>query len=47
MDLGILVETIVHHLLIWEMTSLGYLDGFPMISKLLYVMHTRHDLQWL
>ena len=39
MDLGNLVETILHHLLIRWMTSFGHLDGFPMVSALVYVMH--------
>ena len=40
MDLGYLVETLVHHLLIEGMACLGYQDGFPMVSVLVYVMHT-------
>ena len=47
MDLGNLVETIVHHLLIWGMTCLGQRDGFPIVSALVYVMHTIQDLQWI
>ena len=44
MDLGNLVETIVHHLLIGRMTCLGRRDEFPMVSVLVYVMHTEQDL---
>ena len=40
MDLGNLVEIVVHHLLIEGMTYLGHQDGFPMVSALVYVMHT-------
>ena len=28
------LEAVVHHLLIWGMTSLGYWDEFPMVSAL-------------
>ena len=45
MDLGNLVETIVHYLLIRGMTCLSRHDGFPMVSTLVYVMHTGQDLQ--
>ena len=34
MGLGNPLETIVHHLQIEGMTSLGYWDGFPMVSTL-------------
>ena len=44
MDLGSLVETIVHQLLIREMTYLGRQDRFPMVSALVYVMHNGKDL---
>ena len=44
MDLGNLVETMVHHLLIGRMTCLGRQDEFPMVSVLVYVMHTGQDL---
>ena len=44
MNLGNLVDTVVHHLLIEGMTYLGRQDGFPMVSVLVYVMHTGHDL---
>ena len=44
MDLGNLVETIVHHLLIGGITYLSRRDGIPM-SVLIYVMHTGQDLQ--
>ena len=43
MDLGNLVETIVF--LIRGMTCLGRQDGFPIVSALVYVMHTRKE-QW-
>ena len=33
------VETIVHHLIIGEMTYLGRQDEFPMVSALRYAMH--------
>ena len=45
MDLGNLVETLVHHLLIGGVTCLGHLDGFPMVSALVYVMNIRQGLQ--
>ena len=45
MDLGNLVETVVHHLLIGGMAYLGYRDGFPMVSALVYVMHIGQDLR--
>ena len=45
MDLGNSIETIVHHLLIGEITCLGHQDGFPMMSALVYVMHTGLDLR--
>ena len=44
MDLGNLVETIVHHLLIRGMTYLGHWDRFPMVSALVYMMHPKLDL---
>ena len=34
MVLGNPLKVIVHHLLIGGMTSLGYRDGFPMVSAL-------------
>ena len=34
MGLGNPLEVVVHHLLIGRMTSLGYRDGFPMVSAL-------------
>ena len=41
MDLGKLVETVVHHLLIiGGMVYLGHQDEFPIASALMYVMHT-------
>ena len=43
--LGNPLKTVVHHLLIGGMASFGYWDGFPMVSVLVYVMHTRQDLQ--
>ena len=39
MDLGNLVEIVVHYLLIGGMTYLGRQDRFPMVSALVYVMH--------
>ena len=33
-----------YHLLIGGMTSLNYQDEFPMVSALMYVMHTGQDL---
>ena len=45
MDLGNLVETVVHHFLIGGMTCLGHQDGFLMLSVLVYVMHIAQDLQ--
>ena len=45
MDLGNLIETVVHHLLIGGITCLGRRDEFPMVSVLMYVMHTGYDLR--
>ena len=39
MDLGNLVETIVHQLIIEGMTYLGRRDEFLRVSTLVYVMH--------
>ena len=47
MDLRNLVETVVYHLQIGGMTYLGHRDGFPIMSALVYVMHTRQNLQWI
>ena len=44
MDLGNLVENIVHYLLIEGMACLCHQDGFPMVSILVYVMHIGQDL---
>ena len=44
MDFGYSLETIMHHLLIRDMTCLGYRDEFPMVSVLIHVMHTGYDL---
>ena len=44
MDLGKPIETAVHHLPIGGMTCLDCQDGFPMVSVLMYMMHTGHDL---
>ena len=44
MDLGNLVETVVHHLLIGGMTCFVRWDEFPMVSAVVYVMHTRYYL---
>ena len=43
MDLGNLIETVVHHL-IGGMTYLSCRDEFFMVNTLVYVMHTGHDL---
>ena len=40
MDLGNLVEIIVYYLLIGGITCLDHQDEFPMVSALVYVMHT-------
>ena len=40
MDLGNPVDIVVYYLLIEGMTYLGHQDGFPMVSVLMYVMHT-------
>ena len=45
MDLGNLVEDVVHYLLIRGMACLGHQDGFPILSALMYVMHIGQDLQ--
>ena len=45
MDLGNPIKIVVHYLLIEGMTCLGRRDGFPMVSALVYVMHTGQDLQ--
>ena len=45
MDLGNLIETVVHYFLIGEMVCLDYQDEFPMMSALMYVMYTRQDLR--
>ena len=45
MDLGNSVQIVVHHLLIGGMGCLGHLDGFPMVSVLVYVMHIGQDLR--
>ena len=44
MDLDNSVETIMHYLLIEEMTCLNRWDGFSMVSVLVYVVHIRQDL---
>ena len=36
-----MVEIVVHHLLIRETDYLGSQDKFPMVSTLVYMMHTR------
>ena len=38
-DLGNLVEILVHH-----MACLGHWDYFPIVSALVYIMHTRYKL---
>ena len=45
MDLGNLVETIVHYILIEGMVCLSHQDGLPMVSVLVYVMHTGQELR--
>ena len=47
MDLGNLVETIVHYLLIGGMPYLGRWDEFPMVSALMYVMLIAYDIWWI
>ena len=44
MDLANLVEIVVHHLLFEGMDYLGRQDGFPIVSTLVYVIHTGQDL---
>ena len=44
MDLGNLVETVVHYPLIRGMACLGRWNGFLMVSALVSMMHTRQDL---
>ena len=38
MGLGNLVKVVVHHLQIEGMVGLGYWDGFPMVSALVYMV---------
>ena len=45
MVLGNLIET--NHLLIEKMAYLDFWDEFPIISALVYMMHTRHDVWWI
>ena len=51
MDLGNPLEIIVHHLLIEGMASLGYRDGFPIVSTLVCIvtlwigLTVSHDLR--
>ena len=50
MDLGNLLEVVVHHLLIGGMTGLSYQDAFPMVSALVCITHwirlmVSHDLK--
>ena len=47
MDLGNPVEVLVHYLLIEGMTCLSCHDRFPIVSALVYVMHTKQDLRWI
>ena len=44
MDLDNLVEIVMHHLLIGGIIYLDCQDEFVMVSALVYVMYTRHDL---
>ena len=41
MNLGNLVDIVVHQLLIEVVAYLGLWDEFPMVSALVYEMHTR------
>ena len=45
MNLGYPYETIVHYLLIGEITCLGCHDGFPMVSVLVHVIRIGKDIQ--
>ena len=51
MGLGNPLDVVVHHLLIRGMTSLGYQDGFPMVSALVRMVKNwigpivSHDLR--
>ena len=47
MDLGNSIEIVVHHLPIGRMACLGHWDQFPMVSALVYVMHTKQGLRWI
>ena len=38
-------KTVVHYLLIREITYLGRRDGFPMISTPMYTIYTRCNLR--
>ena len=44
MDLSNPIKTIVYYLLIGGMTCLSHYDKFPMVSVLVYVIHTGQDL---
>ena len=44
MDFGNSIEVVVYYLLIRGITCLGRQDGLPMVSTLVYVMHTIQDL---
>ena len=44
MDLGNIVEIIMHDLLIGGMTFFDDRDGFSMVSALVYMMHIGQDL---
>ena len=45
MNLDNLVKIIVYHLLIKWMIYLYFWDQFLMMSALVYMMHTKYDLQ--
>ena len=47
MDLGNPIDIVVHHFLIEGIACLGRWDEFLVVSVLVYVMHTGHDLQWI
>ena len=48
MGLGNPLAVVVHYLLIKGITGLGYQDGFPMVSALVYVwLHIGQNLHWV
>ena len=44
MNLANPVEIVVHYLIIGGMIFLGHWNEFPILSVLVYVMHTEQDL---